>query len=247
MFEEHAPHIFVQFDLDGVTVNSEVLKRPTYVQAVRELFGADCTVWDFADLLGLSRDETIAKLEKRFSSLELLETAPKFPERMTSIGERLLTHRLTLDSRVPMTSRPGVLGVLSALDELQVPRGIATSAHINQAIHSLTSVGAFDRFNDVVGVGTSFRERVVKKQKPSPEVYNISAMRMNATGLRIAIEDSLPGIQAAAASSIDDGPPPKTIYWHDPLVAPISREAQQIATLTTSSAEEIVEFIGQHC
>lgn len=247
MFEERAPKIFLQFDLDGVTVNSEALKRPTYVQAVRDLFGADCTVLDFADLLGLSRDETIARLEKRFGSLELLDTAPKFPERMTNIGERLLTHRLTLDSRVPMTSRPGVMDVLSALDELQVPRGVATSAPINHAIHSLTSVNAFDRFNDVVGVGTSFRDTVVEKQKPSPEVYNISAMRMKATGLRIAIEDSLPGIEAAAASSIDGGPPPKTIYWHDPQVAPISREAQQIATLTTSSPEEIIEFIGRHC
>ncbi len=239
MFERSRSDVFVQIDLDGVTIDSEAQKRPTYQRAVKELFGADCTAADFADVLGFPLAETIERLSSKFGSMPFLAEDPREKEPELSVGRIILRHRFELDKAVPLQARPGFTRVLDTLDQFDIPRGVVTSGEILKAGQALTTVGLWDRFDDVVGIGSTCPAgTTANRAKPDRQLYDISAARAGAQeARRFGIEDSVPGVTAAHNSKAE------VIYLHDPRVAPHSERAARLACLVTDSVEEVCDFL----
>lgn len=93
--------------------------------------------------------------------------------------------------------KPGALDLLDLLDELELPRAIATSsrpetAHGHLSAHALTS-----RFHAVIAQGD------YTASKPAPDPYLTAAARLGvAPGLCLALEDSHNGVRSAASAGM---------------------------------------------
>ena len=94
-------------------------------------------------------------------------------------------------------SRPALIELLTLLDELALPRAIATSSKHEHARHHL---GAFDlthRFHAIVAHGDYARG------KPHPEPFLTAAERLGVAPAHcLALEDSWHGVRAASAAGM---------------------------------------------
>jgi HAD superfamily hydrolase (TIGR01509 family) len=93
--------------------------------------------------------------------------------------------------------KAGVVELLALLDELALPRAIATSSHHEHARHHL---GAFDlthRFHAVIANGDYARG------KPHPDPFLTAAERLGVEpALCLALEDSWHGVRAASSAGM---------------------------------------------
>ena len=93
--------------------------------------------------------------------------------------------------------KPGVVELLDLLDQLGMPRGIATSsAHATVQSH-LAAHGLTDRFHAVIGHGD------YAASKPAPDPFLTAAQRLGvAPTLCLALEDSYNGVRSASAAAM---------------------------------------------
>ncbi len=93
--------------------------------------------------------------------------------------------------------KPGVVELLDLLDQLDMPRCIATSsAHATVQSH-LSAHGLVDRFHAVIGHGDYVAS------KPSPDPFLTAAKRLGADpALCLALEDSYNGVRSASAAGM---------------------------------------------
>ena len=88
--------------------------------------------------------------------------------------------------------KSGLLELLSFLDEISMPKAVATSTEYKRAIHKLSLVNLLDYF-PVVIAGDQ-----VEKGKPAPDIFLAAAARLDILPERcLVLEDSDAGIQAA--------------------------------------------------
>ena len=93
--------------------------------------------------------------------------------------------------------KPGALELLDLLDELRLPRAIATSSRPETARGHLRSHTLTDRFHAVVAQGDYVAS------KPAPDPYLTAAARLGvAPDLCLALEDSHNGVRSAAAAGM---------------------------------------------
>jgi len=96
-----------------------------------------------------------------------------------------------------LTSMPGVLAVLDALDEAQIPCAVASNS----------DRGWVDRVLEITGLTSRFRAIAtadeVEHPKPAPDVYLLAAERLGVPPERCAaFEDSPRGLAAAHAAGM---------------------------------------------
>jgi HAD superfamily hydrolase (TIGR01509 family) len=93
--------------------------------------------------------------------------------------------------------KTGVVELLDALDALQLPRAICTSARREEVDHHTRKLGIEGRFNTVVAHGDYDRG------KPFPDPYLEGARRLNLAAAHcLVIEDSYHGVRAATAAGM---------------------------------------------
>ncbi len=93
--------------------------------------------------------------------------------------------------------KPGVLELLEFLDQLRLPRAIATSSSRTTVEHHLTSHGLMDRFDAIVCRGD------YEKGKPAPDPFLKAAERLGIEPrLCLALEDSHIGVRSASAAGM---------------------------------------------
>jgi HAD superfamily hydrolase (TIGR01509 family) len=93
--------------------------------------------------------------------------------------------------------KAGVVELLDRLDELALPRAIATSSQHAEVVRHMGHHGLGDRFHAVVANGD------YPRPKPSPDPYLLAAERLGmAPQDCLALEDSHNGVRAAAAAGM---------------------------------------------
>jgi HAD superfamily hydrolase (TIGR01509 family) len=93
--------------------------------------------------------------------------------------------------------KPGVVELLDALDDLRLPRAIATSSAYHTVEHHLTAHNLVGRFQEIVGHGD------YASGKPAPDPFVNAAERLGVEPrLCLALEDSYNGVRSASSAGM---------------------------------------------
>lgn len=175
----------VILDLDGLLLDTERLQFEVG-PSVLSAFGHDLSATFFYDLVGVDRVEAARRIGLEVGAeLDEVELNDAWNDAM---NERM---------RDGIPLRPGVHAFLDALDEMKLPRAIATNSYTARAEWKLRHAGLLHRFNAVVGAD------LVARVKPAPDVYIEAAKRLGLTPADcVALDDSDLGVRAAIAAGM---------------------------------------------
>jgi HAD superfamily hydrolase (TIGR01509 family) len=173
----------VIFDCDGVLVDSEVIALAETRQALGEA-GLHLTGEEVLDrFLGLSAETVARSVAKDLGG----DLPASFPSDLTT---RILA---SFESELK-----GVVGIRQALAGLGARVCVASSSPLERIRRSLAAVGYEALFAPNI-----FSASAVKRGKPNPDLFLHAAREMNAEPRAcLVIEDSVPGVQAAAAAAM---------------------------------------------
>jgi HAD superfamily hydrolase (TIGR01509 family) len=175
----------VVFDMDGLLFDTEVLYRDVVLATAREA-GHDVPLDFYLSTVGTPLQGTRDLFLQRYGGDFAFDA---FWAKTTQRYAKTVETELRL--------KAGVVELLSLLDELALPRAIATSSHHEHARHHL---GAFDlthRFHAVIAHGDYARG------KPHPEPFLTAAERLGVEPAHcLALEDSWHGVRAASAAGM---------------------------------------------
>lgn len=175
----------VIFDMDGLLVDTEVVYREAMLAtalAEGRVFPNDL----FLSLVGHSWPVNAAMLTDFYGA--------GFDAEVFKDEAMRRFHDL-LEAEVAL--KAGVLEILDLLDELALPRGIATSSGRAAVDHHIGGHGLLGRFHTIKAAGD------YERAKPAPDPYLRAA---EALGVEpqfcLALEDSHNGVRAAAAAGM---------------------------------------------
>jgi HAD superfamily hydrolase (TIGR01509 family) len=175
----------VVFDMDGLLLDTEIVYRAAMIEA-GQMFGIGFTGEIYAAMVGKTTPECGVMLRELFG-----ETFPvqSYFERVWADVEDLLEAETRL--------KAGVIEILDFLDDLGLPRGIATSNGKPAVERYLGRFDLLPRFNAVVA------HHDVTRHKPHPDPYLEAARRIGVDPAAcLALEDSHPGVRAAHAAGM---------------------------------------------
>jgi HAD superfamily hydrolase (TIGR01509 family) len=182
----HFPLAAVVFDMDGLLLDSERVSQEVFLKAA-QLMDAPLTPETALKMVGRNAASGYLYLTELFGSeaavTPFLEKTHELYEAEFEAG------------RIPL--KQGVLQLLDTLDELAIPRAIATSTRRHIAIRKLTKVDVVTRFDHIIGGDD------VVNGKPAPDIYLKACSFLNADPSHcLACEDSAFGIQAAFTAGL---------------------------------------------
>jgi len=170
----------VVFDLDGTLIDSEALVREAQVAACAKL-GYAMSDAQFLSLVGLHREANDIQLRRFFGD--------DFP-----LEDFIAATRANIGDRVAPL-KPGAIELMDALDEINLPYGVATSSRPPWVERHFTAHGISGRFRAVV------TRLDCIDGKPHPEPYLKAAALLGASPQHVlALEDSHPGVTSAHAA-----------------------------------------------
>jgi HAD superfamily hydrolase (TIGR01509 family) len=171
----------VIFDMDGLIVDTEPLYRDA-IMAAADDGGHDIPLTLYLTMIGLSGEATRALFNQRFGKGFDFDgfwmiAAKRFDEMVAS----------------QLRLKAGVIELLDVLDDMRLPRAIATSSRHEDVRHHLGAYSLLDRFPAVVAYGDYARG------KPNPDPYLKAAQLLGIEpALCLALEDSYNGVRAAS-------------------------------------------------
>jgi HAD superfamily hydrolase (TIGR01509 family) len=180
------PHIqTVIFDMDGLLVDSEPLARRSWQQVLHS-YGLLLDDETYGRMIGLRLEESSRLLQSRLG-------VPAPAEELASRKEAILA-RLGTEG---IPSMPGLNRLMVALRERRLPWAVATSNRRPFAVQVLQQLDLWSACHSL----TTGEE--VANGKPAPDIYLLAAQRMGVAPARcLALEDSVPGAQAAKAAGM---------------------------------------------
>jgi HAD superfamily hydrolase (TIGR01509 family) len=175
----------VVFDMDGLLFDTEATYMAAFLRASDDL-GHGFTEGHYRGTIGLTWPGTEAMLKGHGGAGFDLDAFMAAWHRYYDV---------VAGSAVPL--KPGVLALLDVLDELGLPRGIATSSRRATAEGHLSAHGIGERFHTLVAFGEA------AESKPAPDPYLLAAERLGVTpSACLALEDSHNGVRSAAAAGM---------------------------------------------
>ena len=180
----HAPAAVV-LDMDGLLFDTEVLYQEAIQLAAAE-GGHQIAIDVFNRTVGLPWAQSRALLLSHFGEA--------FP--VDEFQVEWVRH-FWLIAKTRLTLKPGALELLDTLDQLQLPRAIATSSSHRTVERHLITHNLMERFEVIVGHGD------YECGKPAPDPFLKAAERLGvAPRLCLALEDSHNGIRSASSAGM---------------------------------------------
>jgi HAD superfamily hydrolase (TIGR01509 family) len=178
------PHAIV-FDMDGLLLETESMYQSAFhITSVEGGYGLPV---EFYQRLCGSTWSVIGTMLRE-------ESGADFPVDVFGETWRKNFEKLMKDG-VPL--KPGVYEMLDLLDELKLPRAIATSSHRQSVDKHLGPHRVLDRFDHILS-----RESY-SEAKPAPAPYLTAASRLGIDPkLCLALEDSLQGVRSASSAGM---------------------------------------------
>ena len=175
----------VVFDMDGLLVDTEAMSKDAMTVAARQQ-GVELPHELFVRMVGLNFATSGAIVAEHFGPGF---DVPAFQAESTRL------FRAAGDIGVALKS--GVVELLDLLDELKLPRAIATSSPHQDVERNLGRHGLRERFDAVVAGGD------YPRSKPFPDPFLTAAEALGIDpGHCLALEDSHNGIRAAHAAGM---------------------------------------------
>jgi len=175
----------VVFDMDGLLLDTEIVYRAAMIEA-GSTFGISFTGEIYAAMVGKTNPESAVLLRGLYGEDFPVQA---YFERVWSDVEDLLEAETKL--------KTGVIEILDYLDDIGLPRAIATSNGIASVEKYLGRFDLLHRFNAVVAHAD------VQRHKPHPDPYLEAARRIGIDPMQcLALEDSHPGVRAAHAAGM---------------------------------------------
>src|SRR5476651_1289314 len=179
------PVAAVVFDMDGLLFDTEKLYGQAILTAAGEL-GLAMTTEVFLTFVGTPWAHNRRQMLEAYG-----EAYPAEELRVAWMRHFKLLVAGNLDLK------PGVGMLLDLLDELGLPRAIATSSSHSTVVHHLGEHGLADRFNHVVAAGD------YANSKPAPDPFLMAAQKLGVDPRDcLALEDSLNGVRSASAAGM---------------------------------------------
>lgn len=213
------PVVAVVFDMDGLLFDSERLYAETILTAAREV-GCAMTHEVFLQLVGRSRDTNHRFLLEHYGADYPLEA-------LIATWGRHFQARAA--GGLPL--KPGALALLDLLDDVQLPRAIATSSTHATVQRNLARHALAARFQGVVAHGDYVNG------KPAPDPFLTAAERLGAAPTScLALEDSYNGVRSAAAAGM------MTVMVPDLL--PPTDEMRGLCTHVALDLQAVCQLVG---
>ena len=175
----------VVFDMDGLLFNTESLYQDAFLAAAAEL-GHDTDLSVFRSLIGTPWITGRGVLLSHYGEAFAVDAF---------LVEWLRHFDLMLADRLAM--KAGVTELLATLDELAIPKAIATSSSHETVHRHLAAHGLVGRFDQIVASGDYARV------KPAPDPFLLAAARLGVEPeLCLALEDSYHGVRSACSAGM---------------------------------------------
>ena len=169
------------FDMDGLMIDTERLALKAWQLAGAD-FGFPISDDIFITMVGRNRWDSDRTLVEVFGS--------DFP--VDAVRKRYRTYVDGWINEGKLAVKSGLLELLGFLDEISMPRAVATSTEYERAVHKLALTNLLDRFSVVIAGDQ------VQNGKPAPDIFLAAAMRLDILPERcLVLEDSDAGIQSA--------------------------------------------------
>ncbi len=208
----------VIFDMDGLLLDTESLYCRSWQQAASDC-GFTISPGFYSQLVGRSRADALQIVLEHFGD--------RVP--MPAFYERVLHYENVYFAEATIPVKPGVWALLAKVDELQLPKALATSTHRRAAEARLVQTG-LDRHFHVTVTGDD-----VSCPKPAPDIYLAACTKLGVPPERVlAFEDSDPGVYAAHAAGV-------TVVMVPDFKSP-APEAQRCATHIFPSLIEALQY-----
>lgn len=180
----HRPSAVI-FDMDGLLFDTEALWQEALLAAGAE-GGREIPDEVFNKSIGVRRSQCGPLFASHFGEDFAFED---FHADWRRHFWRIAENKLAL--------KPGVPELLALLDQLRLPRAIATSSSRTTVERHLTAHGLTDRFDATICRGD------YETGKPAPDPFLKAAERLGIEpGLCLALEDSHVGVRSAAAAGM---------------------------------------------
>jgi HAD superfamily hydrolase (TIGR01509 family) len=211
----------VVFDMDGLLFDTETLSQEAIVLAAAE-GGHEVAQEVFNRTVGLSWAQSRSLLLSHFG-----ETFP------VDEFQAAWVRHFWIIAEVRLELKPGALELLDTLDQLGLPRAIATSSSSRTVERQLTAHNLLGRFNEIIGHGD------YERGKPAPDPFLRAADRLGVEPrLCLALEDSHNGVRSASAAGM------MTVMVPD-LLEP-TEEIQRLCTFVARDLHEVRRLICEH-
>jgi HAD superfamily hydrolase (TIGR01509 family) len=175
----------VVFDMDGLLIDSETVVREGVRRAVADM-GHDLPNAVFARMIGLPLADSLGVLKAHYGGDFDIDRFLILERREV---EALLTEGVAL--------KAGVVELLDHLDELKLPRAVATSSAREAVETHLGGHHLLGRFDAVIARGD------VPRHKPHPDPFLAAALALGIDAEDcLALEDSHNGVRAAHAAGM---------------------------------------------
>lgn len=218
----------VAFDLDGLMVNTE----DVYIHVGTELCARRGKTFEDALRHQMMGQPATAALSVMIAWHSFTDTLEELAIESDVVFWEQVEGRLQL--------MPGLMELLSAIDDAGIPKGIATSGARDYADQILTRVGLRERFESVITADD------ISRGKPAPEIYLLAARRFGIEPSEmLVLEDSQNGCRAGvAAGAYTVAVPSEHTEGHDYTGAAFIAHSladpriRQVLSLPESSARE---------
>ncbi len=171
----------VIFDMDGLMIDTESLALKAWQLAGVD-FGFPITEDIFVTMVGRNRWDSDRTLVEVFGS--------DFP--VDAVRKRYRTYVDGWIDEGMLSIKSGLLELLGFLDQVSIPKAVATSTEYDRAIYKLSLVNLLDHFPIVIAGDQ------VEKGKPAPDIFLAAALQLEVLPKHcLVLEDSDAGIQAA--------------------------------------------------
>ena len=188
------------FDMDGTLVDSETLCNQAFkdlipeidvsVECLVSLFGGRKLAWIFTDI------------ENRFNCTLPVDIEQSYRKRVEELFDSELS---------------AFVGVHEALEAIEIPVCVATSAPMKKVNQALSKTGLLKYFK-----GALYSSYEIGSWKPEPDIFLHAAKQMHVLpGRCLVVEDSAAGIEAAKKAGMqvaqfNSGKKPlcKTVFSH---------------------------------